>query len=301
MNKNKFKIVPITILSVGLIITGLILSSENKISSEKVQAQSLLSGFMVEHIGGKTKGTGDTMCCNGIVLDFESQEPMNPWILDGEAIFTPGISESYEAYNEFDEGYCTIGKLFTFICLDPENECAGGSIMPGILTVGTSPSQCTGTSGLLSLENTSGFKGVPSGYLAQSSGTSGPGGSLPEPKDDSLLQNNQMNESPSLENLSGKKVLLYEDENKDCKEEDDEKDEDEKDDNSKDEDCETDEEHNEKYWGESHELLQGVFGKGSGPNGAFVPEDFQAGGAADPFVQLGIREKKDDSEDKDSK
>ncbi len=94
-------------------------------------------------IGGKTEGVSD-LCCNGIILDFESIDSGNPWILDGEAIFVPISSQSYDHGNEFTEGYYTLGKLSTGICLTITSECESADVMPQIKVIGTGGAQANG-------------------------------------------------------------------------------------------------------------------------------------------------------------
>lgn len=89
-------------------------------------------------IGGPTGGTSETSCCNGTVYSFDSIDPTNPALLDGEAIYTPGLSQIYENFDISTPGHCAVGLTQYGICLDPEAECYSGDVMPIIINVGTS-------------------------------------------------------------------------------------------------------------------------------------------------------------------
>lgn len=88
-------------------------------------------------IGGTTDGVTD-VCCNGVVLEFSSQNTLNTSILDGEALFVPVVSTSYSSGNEYSSDYATLGTIMPGLCFDVEDECYSVSSMPIIKTLGTS-------------------------------------------------------------------------------------------------------------------------------------------------------------------
>jgi hypothetical protein len=102
--------------------------------SSKANAQT---SFLATLIGGQTNGVSD-LCCNGVVLDFDSVDSTNISILDGEALFVPGISSSYDHGNEYSSGYNTVGNLITGLCVTIESECESVDSMPIIISIGTS-------------------------------------------------------------------------------------------------------------------------------------------------------------------
>ncbi len=105
--------------------------------SKQVTAQAQISEYLAISIGGETNGVSD-VCCNGVVLDFDSVAPLSPWILDGEALFVPGLSASYSNGNEFSSGYNTLGTLMPGICLTVSSECYTPEYKITIRTIGTS-------------------------------------------------------------------------------------------------------------------------------------------------------------------
>ena len=106
---------------------------------QPVVAQSSYTATM---IGGKTEGYQD-VCCTGMILAFESVDSKNPLILDGDAMYQPGLSTSYSYYLETASGSCALGKITgQMICLDPGEECYSGTTYPLITTIGTSESGC---------------------------------------------------------------------------------------------------------------------------------------------------------------
>ncbi len=96
-----------------------------------------ITSIMATLIGGTTNGVSD-ICCNGVVLDFDSISPMNMSILDGEAIFVPIVSRSYDNGNEYSSGYNVIGNLMPGVCVQVEAECESVESMPVIRNIGTS-------------------------------------------------------------------------------------------------------------------------------------------------------------------
>ncbi len=92
-------------------------------------------------IGGTTGGVNDDeVCCNGIVLDFESNFPGNPLILDGYALFVPGLSKGWETdNNHYEEDYNTLGSVRQGLCFTPESECYSVETILEVVHVGTSP------------------------------------------------------------------------------------------------------------------------------------------------------------------
>ena len=133
----------------GFLFTALLfISYLTFFGPDSVVAQSGGSGssYMATLIGGETEGVSD-VCCNGIILSFSSINSNNQNILDGDAMFVPKSSESYDNGNEFSEGYNTLGLLSQSICLDIAQECESGDIMPQIKVIGTAPSQNSGGGG----------------------------------------------------------------------------------------------------------------------------------------------------------
>ncbi len=99
-------------------------------------AQSI-SGYTATLIGGTTNGVTD-VCCNGVVLDFDSVNPLNLAILDGEALFDPILSTSYDNGNEFSSGYNVVGSIMPWTCITVESECYSVEVIPRIRMIGTS-------------------------------------------------------------------------------------------------------------------------------------------------------------------
>lgn len=100
------------------------------------------SQYVATVIGGKTGGVNDDeTCCNGVVLDFTSVNKANVFILDGYALYVPGISESYDHGNEFSEGYNVLGTVGPEVCLIPSSECYEAEYILGIRVIGTSENQ----------------------------------------------------------------------------------------------------------------------------------------------------------------
>lgn len=96
------------------------------------------SEYTAVAIGGKTEGVSDdTTCCNGVVLKFSSVNPASPWILDGEAIFVPLISESYDHGNEYSEGYNVLGTVRPGLCFLPDDYCESFEYIHEIGVIGT--------------------------------------------------------------------------------------------------------------------------------------------------------------------
>ncbi len=98
-------------------------------------AQSI-SGYTATLIGGTTNGVTN-VCCNGVVLDFDSVNPLNLFILDGEALFDPILSTSYDHGNEFTSGYNVVGTIMPWTCITVESECYSVEVLPRIRTIGT--------------------------------------------------------------------------------------------------------------------------------------------------------------------
>jgi hypothetical protein len=130
------------ILSLCIIATFFLVAEKIYFNSQKVSAQSSGSSVALL-IGGTTEGVSD-FCCNGLVLEFDSVNPAIPLILDGEAIFVPGISDSYDNGNEYSEEYNTLGKLGPGVCVTPDSECESVEYMPEIQVIGTSSGQSQG-------------------------------------------------------------------------------------------------------------------------------------------------------------
>lgn len=106
------------------------------------------SSMMATLIGGTTEGVSD-VCCNGIVLEFDSIDSSNMNILDGEALygFSTGVTQSYDHHNEFTEGYYTLGLLSQGMCMTIDSECEDSESMPLIKHIGTGGSQADSTGG----------------------------------------------------------------------------------------------------------------------------------------------------------
>ncbi len=100
-------------------------------------AEAQISEYIGVSIGGETEGVSD-LCCNGLVLEFSSISPLSPWILDGEALFVPGLSAGFANGNEYSEGYNTLGTLMPGLCLTISSECYTPEYKITVRTVGTS-------------------------------------------------------------------------------------------------------------------------------------------------------------------
>lgn len=122
------------------IILGAVLVAVFIFSSNNISAQS--SSYTATLIGGETGGV-EEVCCNGVIVSFESVNTLNPNILDGEAIIIPGVSQIYDHGNEMSEGYCALGKVTPYgVCVTIESECYSVEIMTQVISVGTSAGTC---------------------------------------------------------------------------------------------------------------------------------------------------------------
>ena len=130
---KSFKIVTLFFLLVAFLMTNYFLFQK----VDYIKAQTL--NFLAQIIGGQTEGVSG-LCCNGVKLSFTSADPSHIFLLDGEALYTPVLTQSYQHGNEFTQGYNTIGKLMPGICLEISEDCAPGEPIPQILLIGTSPS-----------------------------------------------------------------------------------------------------------------------------------------------------------------
>jgi hypothetical protein len=99
----------------------------------KVDAQTSYTATL---IGGETNGVSD-VCCNGVVLDFDSINPLNLSILDGEALFDPILSSSYDNGNEYSSGYNVLGNIMPWMCITVSSECESAEQIPRIRNIGT--------------------------------------------------------------------------------------------------------------------------------------------------------------------
>ena len=104
------------------------------------------SQYTATLIDGTTGGINDDeLCCNGIVLDFESRWPENPIFLDGYALFVPGISRGWETEdNQYEEGYNVIGNVRQGLCFIPDDYCESVETILEIVHVGTSNGEAEG-------------------------------------------------------------------------------------------------------------------------------------------------------------
>lgn len=98
-------------------------------------------------IGGTTGGINDDeVCCNGVVLDFESNFPGNPLILDGYALFVPFISKGWETDDHhYEEDYNTLGNVRQGLCFIPDDYCESFETILEVVHVGTSPEESGGS------------------------------------------------------------------------------------------------------------------------------------------------------------
>lgn len=135
MKKEINTSIQIILLSI-FIFTAILIFDEHK----KTEAQ--ISGYTGFLIGGTTEGI-DEVCCNGVKLSFDSVSPMNQFILDGEALFTPIVSTSYREGNELTQGYCTLGVNFPGVCLTVSSECYTPEYIMTIRSIGTGGATCS--------------------------------------------------------------------------------------------------------------------------------------------------------------
>jgi hypothetical protein len=99
--------------------------------------------MMASLIGGKTLGPAeDQECCDGVILGFESVMPSNPHILNGNALWKPTATISYDYGNEFQPTACTLGLVSMGTCQTIESECESPKPMLVIRKIGTSPIGC---------------------------------------------------------------------------------------------------------------------------------------------------------------
>lgn len=108
-----------------------------ELGTERVEAQGILSTLL----GGTTGGVR-YVCCNGVVLNFNSINPGNPNILDGQALWVPGVTRSYDHTREFLPGFCTVGKLIPGACMTVSSGCSTPRPMPIIQEIGTGGALC---------------------------------------------------------------------------------------------------------------------------------------------------------------
>lgn len=148
MLRNKIKkyipIVSALFLSVVMIGVALFYSSPT------VNAQ--IGALIYRFIGGQTTGidfTNTTLCCNGFWLGFDSVQPSNISIINGDsALWIPGFTQTYDNHNEFTQGYCSLGTIVPGPCLTVASECYSLEIVPVIQRVGTGGAQgCSGLAG----------------------------------------------------------------------------------------------------------------------------------------------------------
>lgn len=126
----------IQILSCAMLLAFFILLAKGV-----ADAQS--SSYTAMWIAGETGGVED-VCCNGVIVSFESIDSKNQYYLDGEAIIIPGVSKLYSAGNEMSEGYCTLGKVNQYgFCLTISSECESVEQYPQVVAVGTSAGTCS--------------------------------------------------------------------------------------------------------------------------------------------------------------
>lgn len=109
---------------------------ENKLEAQTSTTPAAL------YIGGYTLGPGKTKCCNGTSVAFSSIDLKIPVILNGEALFIPGVSQTLLYGKQLLPSYCTLGFLVPGACLTAASECQTPVNMPMILYVGTSFASC---------------------------------------------------------------------------------------------------------------------------------------------------------------
>ena len=102
------------------------------------QASALITSTL---IGGQTLGVNG-VCCNGVKLGFTSVSTLNPNILQGEALWIPLVSKTYDNDNQTSVGYCALGKLFPAVCLTIISECTVSEPIPVITLLGTGGTIC---------------------------------------------------------------------------------------------------------------------------------------------------------------
>jgi len=130
-NKNKERYISILIIFFGVL-------SAFGYYKYTVYAQGVSTATL---IGGTTLGaTG--VCCDGIKLGFFSVKPQNIFILSGEALWTPGLSRTFDHYNQTSAGYCSLGKLLPAVCFTIASECTVSEPIPLITLLGTGGSSC---------------------------------------------------------------------------------------------------------------------------------------------------------------
>lgn len=108
-------------------------------------ANAQFSQYTARFIGGTTGGPRD-ICGAGAILNFNSNQKFNPFVLDGNAIWLTGFTDSNLSFREFTPGACTIGKLLPGLystnilgCVDLRPR-----LLPIIQTIGTSGALCLG-------------------------------------------------------------------------------------------------------------------------------------------------------------
>lgn len=136
MNKENIKkTAPLTIIVLAVILAF-------GYQKFPVFAQSSGGVSTATLIGGETKGiTG--ACCNGLKLEFDSVKPSNIFILDGEALWTDGISQGFDHDNQTSSGYCALGKLRPALCFTIISECETSEYIPFITLLGTGGTTCS--------------------------------------------------------------------------------------------------------------------------------------------------------------
>ncbi len=129
----------IALYAFGLMSASTLYLFSKPVLSTSAQSSSGASGYIATMIGGETEGvSSETTCCNGVVLEFSSDFPANQFILDGEALFVPGISTSYDYGNEYSEGYHTLGTVRQGLCFIPDDYCESVESILEIRVIGTS-------------------------------------------------------------------------------------------------------------------------------------------------------------------
>lgn len=132
-----------TLCALYIVGLGLLVAQYIYIYSPVANAQASFATL----IGGTTNGVSD-VCCNGVVLDFDSVNQANPLILDGEALFDPVLSTSYDNGNEYSSGYNVLGNVMQWICITVESECYSSESILRIRNIGTSDGQSQSSGGM---------------------------------------------------------------------------------------------------------------------------------------------------------